>query len=436
MPQNPEAARPPVIEVIDNLAPQALHVAAWATCSGKGWYFGHATRDSDEARFWRMDLQEDEAFEAIWQHARPRCEALAGGPLRVIRVYANGHTYGLGGSVHADDSRPGTFTLLYYVNPEWKQEWQGDTVYYDSDGEIALAVHVRPNRGVFFDSRIPHEGRPPARSCHDLRVTVAWKLERADSEPAPAESNPVAENKAAGAERTYTHRIAPQAVAAAMKERLEQLRKSVSLPGFRPGQAPMQKIAERYGASARQDVALRLATEAVEANTPKGSIVIDNRVSDEQSGALVVESRAIHLPDVSEPDFGPQLFVRLSASQATAEAAGLTREQAAASIALHLRTQLLDRLHAQYSFAVPKALTSREAEAIAKTVSGRPEEFAEVAERRARLGLLLAEFARRRGIRARSGPELESLVVRDLLASAKVEDREATVEELRELAAD
>src|SRR5271165_4180515 len=110
----------PLIEVIEALATPQLHADAWTACSGKNWYFGHGSVQSPTSRFWKMDLDGHAAFTAIWEQARPHCEALAGRPLRILRVYANGHTYGLGGSAHVDDRRPASYTLLYYPNPEWK----------------------------------------------------------------------------------------------------------------------------------------------------------------------------------------------------------------------------------------------------------------------------------------------------------------------------
>src|ERR1700712_5550157 len=149
----------PVFAVFDNLAPAELFSQAVETCAGKRWYFGHGSHGVDNLPFWKMDLDGDAAFEAIWQQAKERCEALAGAKLQVIRQYANGHTYGLGGKPHLDDVRPGSFTLLYYPIEEWKDGWDGETVFFDGEGEIASAVRPRPNRAVFFDSRILNAGR-------------------------------------------------------------------------------------------------------------------------------------------------------------------------------------------------------------------------------------------------------------------------------------
>ncbi len=139
-----EKARRPLLEVLDNVATPELFAQACGVCQGKNWFYGHGSNNGDGSSFWKMDLDGNVAFDAIWEHVRPRCEVLAGVRLRVIRQYANGHTYGLGGRPHRDDHRPGTFTFLYYPMPEWKDEWDGETVYFDDMGEIALAVKLRP----------------------------------------------------------------------------------------------------------------------------------------------------------------------------------------------------------------------------------------------------------------------------------------------------
>lgn len=170
----------PLIRVIPKLAPPELHKAVWRSCMQKRWYFGNQSVTEDAGiPFWKMDLDGDPAVTRLWQHSQAGCEKAAGRSLRVVRQYANGHTYGLGGRPHADDPREGTFTLLYYPMPVWKPDWEGETLFYDARGEVIAGVKPAPNRAVFFDSRIPHSGRAPSRTCGALRVTLAYKLETA-----------------------------------------------------------------------------------------------------------------------------------------------------------------------------------------------------------------------------------------------------------------
>jgi SM-20-related protein len=494
MRQNPDTvSTEPVVEVFDNLAPAHLHVAAWATCMGKNWYFGHGSVSGGGPRFWRMDLDGDAAFQAIWEHARARCEALAGGPLRVVSQYANGHTYGLGGNPHLDDSKPGSYTLLYYPNPEWQDGWDGETVFYDEADEIALSVRLRPNRAVFFDARIPHCGRAPSRSCTALRVSVAFKLERyaadvrceaeatisrpasAPAVVAPAEreaaedtvnaaaveavtaaagdavsataqdsvsaaaEDAVVEIGREGAQRIYTSVTAEAAIAKAVGERLQVLSESVRLPGFRPGKVPRGVMEERYGAQARAEILKRMAATIVQHSLPAGSVASSCELTaGEESGAMEIRIHATHLPDLAEPDFSQAKLERLEAANPAPEEAAFLRS--------HLKKQALNHLDASYSFPLFRGIIDTEFEALWAAASAQgamPADGEEraamdarlrtIAERRLRLGLIVAELARRFGIRASSGAEVEDRTIDRLIAQAPVAGRRVSREELLEM---
>jgi len=447
MPSSPSHSIEPVIEVIEDLAPPQLHTAAWAACSGKRWYYGHSSSGGGGSRFWKMDLDGDSAFDAIWQHVRARCEALAGAPLRVIRQYANGHTYGLGGSPHLDDQRLGTFTLLYYPNPEWQDGWDGETVFYDGTGEIALAVKLRPNRAVFFDSRILHNGRAPSRTCPALRVTVAYKLEVAEevrkseagstgAPPPPRPGRPVqlVEASRDGANRTYAATVSAAFLQQAVESRLDALAKSVSLPGFRAGHVPRDVIEKRYAEQTRNEALKRLAAETVFGGLPAGDVA----ASCDLTGETEFRIAATHLPDLAPPDFGEMGFERLIATTPTPEADVFLRER--------LKLQVLDRLDAAYTFPLLPAFVERELAAIWKAAGpeagadAAPEvrqslaaRFRAIAERRVRLGFVIADLARRWELGVPQGAEMENQVIDRILAATRVAERAVTAEELAEL---
>ena len=170
-----------LFRTIENLAPSDLHQAAWTACMEKRWYFGNQSNTGDDGAlpFWKMDLDDVPEIVRLWQHCQAGCEAVAGQPLRIVRVYANGHTYGLGGRPHVDDPREGTVTLLYYPMLAWRPEWEGETLWFDGSGNVIAGVAPAPNRAVLFDSRLLHAGRAPSRYCGGLRVTIAFKLEAA-----------------------------------------------------------------------------------------------------------------------------------------------------------------------------------------------------------------------------------------------------------------
>jgi SM-20-related protein len=472
----------PLLEVIEDLVPADLQRAAWTVCSSQRWYFGHGSHEGDWSRFWKMDLDGDGTFNAIWEHVRPRCEALAGAPLRVIRQYANGHTYGLGGQPHLDDDRPGCYTLLYYANTEWKDGWEGETVYFDAAGEIALAVKPRPNRGVLFDSRILHAGRAPSRICPALRVTVAYKLEVSGlpvvartPEEEPAESAEICVQQrgpssvpnlpvqAPGAEaalctelaesrngalRVYQLRVASSVVEQAVAEHLARLGQSVRLPGFRPGKIPMPVLQQRYGARARREAVNRIVAETSDRMLPKGSVVGSFTLcAGAESGDLEFQAYITYLPDLPGVDFSAFSIERLHATGEDLGSASLSAADAAALFRQHLKLQVLDHLDAAYPIPLLPFLIEREFASIWKAAeiqsalpAGAPQrevlviEFRAMAERRLRLGMVVAEIASRSGIRAQHPAELEDKVVDFLVTQARVQERQTSLEELRELA--
>jgi hypothetical protein len=401
-----------------------------------------------------MDLESDPAFEAIWEHARPRCEAVAGTSLRVRRQYANGHTYGLGGRPHKDD---GEFTLLYYPNPEWKDGWDGETVFFDPKGEIYFSVRPRPNRCVFFDAGTLHAGRAPSRACPALRVTVAYKLERTSASSAaqvtkravePAAKSSVEKISANGSTHVYAFRIPTALVDQAVGERLAKLSHSVSLPGFRPGNVPVAVLQKRYGAQVRTEVLNGLGAEAIERGLPKGGIASAVELkSGAEAGDVEIHVTATHVPDLPAFDASKIDLERLNADEATRKDAGVTADQAAAHFRGYLKAQVLDFLDAAYRFPVLPALVDREFSQIWKAAESQAEipadvkaqastELRAIAERRLRLGLVVAELARRNGIRSESGAELEDKVIDHLIAQAHVRERTVAGEELREMMQD
>jgi hypothetical protein len=446
---NPEASEP-VLEIIDDLVPAPLHNTAWEVCSGTGWHFGHGSHDGDWGRFWKMELDRVPAFDEIWEQARARCEAFAGAPLRVIRQYANGHTYGLGGQPHLDDHRPGSYTLLYYPNLEWKDGWDGETVFYDGAGEIALAVRPRPNRAVFFDSRILHAGRAPGRLCPALRVTVAYKLEAVGAQEPAAPSDSVATElteKRAGASRTYRLHVPSSAIDPQIEEHLSRLGKTVRLPGFRPGKIPMAILQQRYGAQARADAINRIVAERTKSQLPKGSVVSSFAIqAGADAGDLEFQATVTYLPDLPPVDFSAFSIERLSASAEDLQSLGLSAADAATLFRNHLKLQVLDLLDQAQSIPLLPFLIEREFSAIwnaAQAEGQLPSEAAEreplavefraIAERRLRLGMVVAEVARRNNVHAKDSAELEDKVIDLLLSQARVEDRQASAEELREM---
>ena len=96
--------------------------------------------------------------------------------LRLRRVHSNLRLYGDVQFPHTDLA--GGVTTLYYANPEWDENWMGETVFYDQNREPIYAVAPKPGRVVVFDADIVHRAGVPSPECHYLRITVAFKFDR------------------------------------------------------------------------------------------------------------------------------------------------------------------------------------------------------------------------------------------------------------------
>lgn len=94
--------------------------------------------------------------------------------LTLDRVHANAHLFGDHQHAHID-ADPGV-TALYFANPDWDTDWQGETIFYAPNGEPWQALAPRPGRLAVFDGGIVHRGGVPSRSCFAARLSVAFKF--------------------------------------------------------------------------------------------------------------------------------------------------------------------------------------------------------------------------------------------------------------------
>ena len=88
------------------------------------------------------------------------------------RCYTNMILYGDFQGPHTDPHAG--ITALYYANPEWKEHWLGETIFYDAERQPVHAVGVKPGRLVVFHSDILHRAGVPSRECFEPRLSVAF----------------------------------------------------------------------------------------------------------------------------------------------------------------------------------------------------------------------------------------------------------------------
>jgi len=64
--------------------------------------------------------------------------------------------------------------LLYYVNLDWKIEWNGETAFYSDDlKNIILTNPYVPGRVVWFDGEVPHSIKPQTHLGPKYRFSIS-----------------------------------------------------------------------------------------------------------------------------------------------------------------------------------------------------------------------------------------------------------------------
>ena len=90
----------------------------------------------------------------------------------IIKTIVNAVTLDASANTHCHQN--GEFVALYYVNPEWKPEWSGETFFYDDKGqEVIYCSKFMPNRMIVFDGLIPHRFNAPSRQAPKFRFTIS-----------------------------------------------------------------------------------------------------------------------------------------------------------------------------------------------------------------------------------------------------------------------
>ena len=227
--------------------------------------------------------------------------------------------------------------------------------------------------------------------------------------------------------------------------RLKELGQSVRLPGFRPGKIPETVLATRYGMKARTEVLQRLAAEAVDGVLARDELAASMELVAD-TGDLEFRLTVTHLPELAPIDFSAIRLERLSSPD----------ESLKEFLENHLRQQVLDHLDAMYQFPVAPPLTAREYARMRQEVDHEmteqeqqaiAAELRQIAERRVRLGAVVAEMARRYEVvpsedevlRERRGGETptqtrdrlrEDRLIRLIVSKAPVTERPATSEDL------
>jgi len=76
-------------------------------------------------------------------------------------------------SIQFPHSHNSSTILNYYINPEWKNEYYGETIFYNNTLTDSInSVLFKPNRAILFDGSIPHSIRPASHIAPSYRFTL------------------------------------------------------------------------------------------------------------------------------------------------------------------------------------------------------------------------------------------------------------------------
>ena len=77
-------------------------------------------------------------------------------------------------AVHFPHTHRDRTVLCYYYNTEWRQEWYGETIFYNQQKTDAIdVVTYKPNRAVLFSGETPHAIRPASFIAPQYRFTLS-----------------------------------------------------------------------------------------------------------------------------------------------------------------------------------------------------------------------------------------------------------------------
>ena len=168
------------IFVIDNvLGKEELKILFKEIQKGH-WQRGqHNSKETSKNKFWTYYWEPNSAVcNFLFDRMRPFLKSCfkSNKSYQVHMSYANSNFYGDSLYPHKDSDIVGRVSGLYYLNPEWKLNWGGETIFYNSKNQAEFCVSPSPGKLVLFESDILHRGSVPDKSCHVERIIANFKI--------------------------------------------------------------------------------------------------------------------------------------------------------------------------------------------------------------------------------------------------------------------
>lgn len=144
----------------------------------KSWEWGHTSdgRVIDTSLFWTMELSDESYFT---EHLKNAIEKHFSKKFKLLRVYANGQTFGQDGCFHKDSEYPNHYTVCLYlthIDKNLVDAAGGYITFKLPDKNYNVSYEPLFNRLIMFPSNYYHKGNAFSRFFTDIRICVAWKL--------------------------------------------------------------------------------------------------------------------------------------------------------------------------------------------------------------------------------------------------------------------
>lgn len=176
-----------MIKVKDDIIDSKLLDKALAYINTANWSYGWPSNTDMPYGHWNADFTHTTknnptdvssrvpaALLPIWEQVN---NEFFGGQAKLVRCYANRHTFGTEGYIHTDTQRKEDQTCVVYMDKVWEPDWGGETAFYDENiTEIVKATLPKFGRIVVFAGDIPHCAKPVSRICPKVRTTLMFKV--------------------------------------------------------------------------------------------------------------------------------------------------------------------------------------------------------------------------------------------------------------------
>ena len=142
------------------------------------WKYGHTSDNNNimNIPFWYMELNNKDFLK---EKIKEKIENISNKKFTVVRLYANGQTYGQDGMFHQDDTSLDSYTFCLYcteISPDISDLVGGHIEFILPESTHSINIKTIFNRGILFPSHYLHRGTAFNRYVPDLRICIAWKL--------------------------------------------------------------------------------------------------------------------------------------------------------------------------------------------------------------------------------------------------------------------